>query len=613
MAHIMNITLLPQPRSMVWCGGSLSVSRIRRIVLKGESAGTRRAVSRLQAGAKAQLDTTWGLESGNGEGAVVLAVMPAAVLHPQGYRLAIQADRVELTAHDAAGLFHGVVTLVQLLSQTGGALPLGDIDDYPDFPIRGVMLDISRDKVPTMETLFALVDRFADWKLNHLELYIEHTFAYRNHRDVWADASPMTGDEIQRLDAYCRERFIELVPNQNSFGHLTHWLTKPAYQDLAESPGGGVTPWGTQVPLPNSLNPADPRSLALMAELYAELLPNFSSRKFNVGCDETWDLGQGKCRALCEQRGKGRVYLDYLLKLYELVKSHGKTMHFWGDIIIKHPELVAELPRDVVVLEWGYEADHPFDEHGAKFAAAGLPFYVCPGTSSWNSISGRVMNAVDDLRLAAENGLKHGATGYLITDWGDNGHWQYLPVSDPGFVAGAAMAWYVAGNKERDWPLVLNIHAFHDDAGVIGKVAWELGNIYLKSGHMLSNATVLFRLLHEPLDWPIPETVTANSLRAVKVQLDAMMSSLADARMKCQDANLVLAEFRNMIRMLQQACDRGLLRRGGDVRDSESRRKMAAGMNLIISEHRQLWLSRNRPGGLQDSENRLNQRLKDYV
>ena len=54
------------------------------------------------------------------------------------------------------------------------------------------MLDISRDKVPTMPTLFALVDRLAEWKINQLQLYIEHTFAYRGHEEVWRNADPMT-------------------------------------------------------------------------------------------------------------------------------------------------------------------------------------------------------------------------------------------------------------------------------------------------------------------------------------------------------------------------------------------------------------------------------------
>ena len=119
---------------------------------------------------------------------------------------------------------------------------------------------------------------------------------------------------------------------------------------------------------------------------------------------------------------------------------------FWGDIILQAPELIPELPQDSIALEWGYEHDHAFDERCAKFAEAGIPFYVCPGTSSWNAVAGRTDNALGNLRSAAENGLKHGAIGYLNTDWGDNGHWQYQSTAYLGYVYGAAVSWAVEAN-----------------------------------------------------------------------------------------------------------------------------------------------------------------------
>ena len=588
--------LLPSPRSLTLCEGSLALAGIRRVVIWEDSGVMAGIAERLRQAARQYCGVEWPVDTAGSEsvrGAIVLGIEPETVVHAQGYWLSLESDQIRLTAHDHAGLFYGVMTLIQLLRQNGDSLPLGVIEDHPDFSVRGVMLDISRDKVPTMATLFALVDRFAEWKINHLELYTEHTFAYSQHPEVWAEASPMTGAEIRELDAYCRERFIELVPNQNSFGHLARWLKHPAYRDLAECPDGYDSPWGTHSTLPNSLNPADPRSLELIAGLYGELLPNFSSRKFNVGCDETWDLGQGKCRALCEQRGKGRVYLDFLLKIHEQVRKQGRTMHFWGDIIIKHPELVAELPRDVVVLEWGYEADHPFAEHGALFAASGLPFYVCPGTSSWNSIAGRTDNALANLKSAAENGLKYGAAGYLITDWGDNGHWQPLSVSYLGFAAGASLAWNAAGNKDQDWRKVLDVHVFQDAAGIMGGVAMDLGNAYLKCGHQIANASVVFKLLNEKPDWPIPEGVTRETLGQTRDFVAAIMERIPRARMSCSDAALVADEFMNAGRMLVAACDRKMPPRTAATTEFQ--------MNMIIAEHRRLWLARNRPGGLGDS------------
>ena len=81
----------------------------------------------------------------------------------------------------------------------------------------------------------------------------------------------------------------------------------------------------------------------------------------------TW--GRAGSKEECEERGTERVYLDYLLKIHDEVTERGYTMQFWGDIIVQAPDMIAELPKDSIALEWGYEADHPFDEHGKAFAA----------------------------------------------------------------------------------------------------------------------------------------------------------------------------------------------------------------------------------------------------
>ena len=416
-------------------------------------------------------------------------------IRPEGYSIELEPQRAALHAGDEAGMFYAHQTLAQIRRQSPDALPCLRILDWPDFPHRGVMLDISRDKVPTMATLFELVDLFAHLKVNQLQLYTEHTFAYARHRDVWEHASPMTADEVRHLDAYCRERFIELVPNQNSFGHMERWLKHPRYKSLGEVEDGFTFPWGFRHEGGFSLNPLDPRSLALVESLYDELLPNFTSAQFNVGCDETFDLGLGKSKAECERRGKDRVYLEFLLKIYEAVKRRGRTMQFWGDIILHKPELIRELPRDIIALNWGYDWNHPFEKETRAFGDAGLRFYVCPGTSSWLSFSGKTDNAIANLRSAAENGLKYGAIGYLNTDWGDWGHLQYLPVSYLGFAYGAALSWCYESNRDLPLPRALDLHVFRDRAGVMGQLVHYLGNVYQAVKTPMGNSSRLFWVL----------------------------------------------------------------------------------------------------------------------
>ena len=130
--------------------------------------------------------------------------VPGSTNHAEGYALHMESNAIDLIAATPAGIFYAVQTLRQLLTAYGRELPMVRLHDAPDFPNRGVMLDISRDRVPTMETLYALIDRLSALKFNQLQLYTEHTFVYSAHKSVWKNAPPITPDEIIALDAYCR-------------------------------------------------------------------------------------------------------------------------------------------------------------------------------------------------------------------------------------------------------------------------------------------------------------------------------------------------------------------------------------------------------------------------
>ena len=611
------LTLLPQPRHIQFMSESCPLHDQRLIVLDADQpAALAFMARRFQQALRAQCDLSWGIHASplapaNDIGLIV-RLAPEKIARSQGYELTIGPERMTIEAHDAAGAFYGINTLVQVLQHPIAPLTLPGLHlvDWPDFPVRGVMLDISRDKVPTLETTLALVDRLASWKINQFQLYMEHTFAYRRHPEVWARASPFTGEEILQLDAYCRERFIELVPNQNSFGHMHRWLDLPRYASLAEAPDGFEFPWGEHSAGKFSLCPIDPRSLELVTSLYDELLPHFTSRQLNVGCDETFDLGQGRSKHECERRGAGRVYLDYVRSIHREVTKRQHVMQFWGDIIMQYPDLIAELPQDAVALEWGYEADHPFDRHGAEFARAGLPFYVCPGTSSWNSIAGRTDNALANLRHAAENGLQHGATGYLNTDWGDNGHWQTLPISYLGFAMGAAFSWAFEANQVVNVGQAVSTYAFDDPSGNFGRAAYDLGNIYRTAGIEPHNSSALFWMLQWPLSQVqnYRDTVTPETLRETLAAIDRAASGLSEAQSTRPDVGLLRREFHLTVRMLQHACWRGLLAIGAPDRSAHD---LKGDLDEIITEYEAVWLARNRPGGLTDSVARLIQSRAD--
>ncbi|MBW6464974.1 MAG: family 20 glycosylhydrolase [Brevefilum sp.] len=545
--------------------------------------------------------------------AVQLKIDPEILTKPQAYHLSITPNRISITGSDEAGVFYGVGTLRQIVAQTGDhPLPCLEIEDWPDFLARGVMLDISRDKVYRMETLLMLVDEFASWKINQLQLYTEHTFAYAGHEMVWRDASPITPEEILILDRYCQERYIELVPNQNSLGHLTRWLKHPLYQHLAESTEPVANPWGGLQIEPYSLSPVLPESLAFITSLYDQLLPNFSSKMVNVGCDETFDIGAGKSKAAVAQLGQGKVYLDFLIALYQDVKRRGYTMQFWGDIVLEHPELIPHLPTDAIALNWGYEGDHPFEAETKAFRKAGVPFYVCPGTSSWNSIAGRTQNMLNNIRNAAYFGLENSALGCLTTDWGDNGHWQQLPISYPGFAAGASLAWNTdAALNPTNLADSLNRVAFLDKSENIGQLLLDIGDLYQAWGLNLPNSSPLFWLLQLDNDQVTPYLPGNPTQIEVSLGfLEAAEHKLPQLELQRPDADLIIDELALTIKLLQHACKRAKI-----IQDAEkipNSELMLREIDDIKTRFAAIWLRRNRPGGLPDSLSRFDTLIKAY-
>jgi hypothetical protein len=531
-------------------------------------------------------------------------------LPAQGYRLSVSASGAveSIEAADAAGEFYANATLAQL--RRSGVRGPCRIEDWPDVAVRGVMLDVSRDKVPTISTLETLIDRLASLKVNHVELYMEHTFAYSGHEEVWSSSGAYTAADLRRLDAFCRARFVELTPNQNCLGHMERWLRFDRYRPLAIAPDGWTDGRGRVRP-PTTIDPANPGSLALVRSLLAELLDCFTSRRVHLGLDEPWELPD-------DRFGE---YVDYLARLRGLPELDGFEALVWGDIVSHHPDGLGGLPSGVTVCDWGYEADSPFASRAAWLAGGERPFWLCPGTSSWNSLVGRTSNMLTNCASAASAAREHGASGFLVTDWGDNGHLQYLPVSEPGFAYGAAVSWCHQANVDLDLASALSAHVFDDPTGELASALLALGDAHRLVVPQVANASVLTMHLVFSPNIRMGEGLTEGLTVA---DLDAVSSSIADARAAIArsapgraDGDLVKAELDTSARLLELLVDdcRARLLAGGRLSsvDASIRSAFAARLADLADEHRAHWLARNRPEGLADSTSRLTRLHTAYL
>ena len=527
-------------------------------------------------------------------------VLDDASLPPEGYRLLVAEGRIQIHARAPAGFAHARRTLGQLRRQYPASIPPLEIDDAPALAFRGVMLDVSRDRIPTMPALLAQTDLLASLKLNHLQLYIEHAFAYAGHEPVWRGADPITPDELRALDAHAASLGITLAANQNCFGHMRRWLQHPRYRRLAET-HDEFDFYGIPRRGPFSLCPTDPASLALVTDLLAQQLACVSSGLVNIGCDETADLGAGRSRDAVRATGGASVYIEYVSKVCEIARALGARPMLWGDIALSHPDRLTELPDDATLLAWGYEPDSPFDAWGGALTRAGRDWVACPGTSSWRSVTGRTHERRANLRAAVDAAHANAARGILLTDWGDLGHRQQPIIAKLAIAEGAQAAW---NPDQPPDPRAIDLHVFADRSLRLSRWLAELGDADFAIRKIagvrtqpdtpapLRNASAIFESLHPSgADTHLPDAPRPwHDLLDRLAELRASRPTGLDETTQAQlEHTLDTAEFGALY---------ALNARNHPPQTDEP---LARRLERIIRQHRRLWLVDARPGGLEDS------------
>lgn len=372
---------------------------------------------------------------------------PAVTLAADGtlgeeeYRLTADKSGVRIVGGADAGLLYGVQTLRQMVRQTGACVPCVEIHDFPDIKNRGFYHDVTRGRVPTLAYLKELADNLAFYKINQMQLYIEHSYLFEGCSEMWRDDTPLTAQDILELDAHCRKLQIELIPNISCFGHLYKLLRTKSYEHLCELPDPGKEPFGFVDRMRHhTLDVTNEESFALIKSMIEEFMPLFTSEHFNIGADETFDLGKGRSLAEAERIGIKRLYIDHVKKLCEFLVAKGKKPMFWGDIVCDFPEVIKELPKQTVCLNWGYEKEQS-DESTRKLSEAGAVLYNCPGVSGWNQFVNRLDVAYENIRRMCVYARQYRTAGVLTTDWGDFGHINHPDFGIPGRIYGAAFSW----------------------------------------------------------------------------------------------------------------------------------------------------------------------------
>ena len=358
----------------------------------------------------------------------------------EGYRLKISTNAIAIEAGSAAGAFYAIQTLRQLYKMND--IPCLEIEDKPDFPYRGFYHDVTRGQIPKVETIKKLIDDMAYYKLNSLQLYVEHVFPFKETQGLMESCGYLTGQELREIGDYCRENFIDFIPSLSTFGHMYDTLEQPQYRHLRVLKDYEAEPnfWHARM-AHHTINPLQEESLSLVKSMIDQYMPHFDSEWFNICCDETFDL------KTLEGQDVGKVYVEFVQKIIDHVRGSGKKVMMWADILLQHPEVIELLPEETMFLNWYYNPiPDQMTEKVSRFAQSGRKQIVCPGTWTWHRLCENVADEECNIVGMIDEGWKNGAVGVLNTNWGDWGNPCSLALGMYGMVLGAAKSWNVTTN-----------------------------------------------------------------------------------------------------------------------------------------------------------------------
>lgn len=537
----------------------------------------------------------------------------------EAYTLSVTTEGITIEHSTACGVFRAASTLMQLI-QENGEIPCCTIQDEPDFENRGYMLDISRNRMAKRETIAELIDLLASLKYNEFQLYMEGiVYQYEAYPQCSEGFECLTKEDIVYLDQYCKERFIDFVPNQNSFGHMSGWLNRDEFLHLKVGPKeddrGNMNPSAT-------LNPLLPESLEFMDSIYSCLLPYFSSDKVNIGLDEAFGMGTYELEEPCKKYGNDTIFMDWLNKLADLIdRKYHKKVQFWADMIYNYPEAYKRLPQGAVPLVWGYDlkSNTVLEQRCADLQKKGVEYYVCPGDSTWVAMTGRFDVAQFNMRIFAEMGVKYGAKGYFLTNWGSGGHLQFPVWTFEAIAMGAQYAWNVT-SYDIGWYMntecLANAEAFLDKYVLhapVSKYLRRLQRYYFLEPERVHCGTILGFVFGMSLKKPAVINDFVMETMGEAYQFEDVITYVRSALRQIEKTSFAGKYKRQAVcnaKMVIFTAELCVVRLNKRVSDEKIDEISALGKE-ICQEFTELWLEENYPKGLECMIEQVEERLAE--
>ena len=393
---------------------------------------------------------------------------------PEGYVLLADERGVIVSAATAAGVFYGVQTLRQLVYPSDGGYRIRAVAvrDVPAMRYRWQQDDWSRGPIPTLEYAKKQIRILSEYKINGYCIYAENLFRSELHPAINPYGGTIAPEQIAELVDYAKRYHVEIVPQQQTFGHLHYVLRQERYAALGEKHGSQI------------LSPSEPEAYDFIGDYLSEIVPVFSSEFIHIGCDETFELGRGKSKELVARSSHADVYMGHLRRVAALPALQGKKLLFWGEIAVEHPDKLDLLPAAGIAVAWDYLPRENYDRFLKPYADRGIPTFIAPSAFYGGRVFPDYLAHLENIRNFVRDGQKYGSEGMLNTSWDDLGE-DLFDMGWYGVVFAAACSWQsgesdIARYRDAfDWAFyrIADGHPFAEGIGRLADVHGRVGAV----------------------------------------------------------------------------------------------------------------------------------------
>ncbi len=366
---------------------------------------------------------------------------------------------------------HHLYRGIGLLAEALGTGKRFELREEPQFDTIGFMLDCSRNAVPTVDSVKALLRRMAVMGMNMVMLYTEDTYTVEKEPYFGYMRGKYSSEELTELDAYAHCLGIEMIPCIQTLAHLDTFLK-----------------WESAAPLRDHqdvLLVGSDATYEFIDRLVGEASRTFRSRKIHIGMDEAGNLGRGRSLDLHGYQERAALMDAHLAKVAELIGSYGLEAMIWSDMYFRNAsathdyydtevcfkaEDAARVPSGTQLVYWDYYHydQQVYESMIAKHRQLGATPLFAGGIWTWLGMCTHYDRTFKCTNAALQACKQEGVKEVFATAWGDNGAENHLWTVLPGLqlFAEHAYAQHLDEEKYRSRTAFCNGIAYEDYAAI---------------------------------------------------------------------------------------------------------------------------------------------------